>query len=131
VKFCKNIIIIALGLQLVLPSVAYEVFRFPNLIVHFLHHNTEHQNINFIEFVSCHYGHSKHKHDGNEHNNLPFQNHSCGVHFQQVVALDSACFIYSFAKYNCVVCIEKLTAFEHNLIPCNITLLVWRPPQMA
>ncbi len=76
-KLDKHILSIVLVIQVALPQrLIIDVFRLPQLAVHFIHHNQDHQESGFIQFIQEHYSNQEHFYnDLEEHETLPFHHH--------------------------------------------------------
>ncbi|MEP7265780.1 MAG: hypothetical protein ABI772_14845 [Bacteroidota bacterium] len=74
-KFTKHIFFILLAIVLTVPKdVLHFVVGIPAILHHFKHHNEEHGQISFIDFINEHASGTDlhHDRDDHEHDNLPF-----------------------------------------------------------
>lgn len=126
-KFIKNIITLAICLQLTIPFVVEDSLRFPILVSHFIQHNHEHSNVTLIHFLSDHYLNNHHDEKQDDHGDLPFHSHSDFSSNQNVaIHLEIKSFkftpIYFFKE-------PQKIAFLQNYFSSSVLLSIWRPPK--
>lgn len=129
-KFIKSFFIILFCLQLTLPFIISGILRLPNLVVHFVHHNHEHNTVGFIDFVHNHYAEKHHDEDHHEHEDLPFHNHS-ETTFNQIIAINFEPKDFVFIQNKIIDKKPKKIIFLQDFFPSNVSLSIWKPPKIA
>ena len=124
----KIIIILIIGLQIAIPVVVENCFRFPILVLHFIHHS-HHKKIDFTNFVTEHYSGKHHQENHDGHENLPFHKH-CDDNISQTLAFT----LETSQLNNCLVFIFKVPnkiSFKQDYLQSNVSLNIWKPPKIC
>lgn len=119
--FCINILFASM-----LPNVdALDIVKFPNLVKHFYYHHQKDSNIDFIEFVSLHYGSKSNEHNKQEnHRSLPFQSTHSSDNLSNFVYLD----LDNFKTSPVQIRISFFSFYNHK-IESNYSERIWQPPK--
>ncbi len=128
VSLKKLIAILFLSIYLVSVTEVHEFFKLPQLVEHFIEHQTKDQSTTFIDFLVMHYSSSNDgDNDGSKDSQLPFKSH------HDCENLANTGFI-TFNNYCLViksVPIETKIINTHSIdfISSSYLSAIWQPPK--
>ena len=112
---------------------AYAVFKIVNLLEHYKHHQKEAQgHQHFWDFLADHYWGAHHEEDHQEHEKLPFQNHTVQSPLQIVPCLlPEAQNIIAFSPTKNFIKEKQLGTFYSSWFSFQNSTFIWQPPEVA
>ena len=127
----KHMVIALLLSGITLPQEwLHELMKAPALIMHYVHHATEHNQAGFIEFISMHYGDSEHMStDAHEHENLPGADHQNQCQHLQIIPafISNTTITLSIPQLFVQPAMPVYQAFFSN----TVSNAIWQPPKQA
>ncbi len=132
VNLTKRIVVFFLCLQIAVPQhLQTDLLRLPMFVTHFFHHNEHHKSVAFLDYLKEHVSENIHHDDSHdEHEQLPFHNHShdCTTHQIQLAFIS----IKDFSIQPVSVQSSKVRSiYKQTYFPSNHFASVWRPPKLS
>jgi hypothetical protein len=108
----------------------FELQKLGNLLLHFEHHLTVHQeNIDFIDFIALHYFNAEHQQkDHAEHENLPFHQHE-NTPITKIFFYAPQIVFEVIAIFATFIPEKKHSFFLQSLLP-RLSFDIWQPPKI-
>jgi len=131
VSVIKKIILFFLVLEIAVPAEVPHVFTaVPSFIDHYEHHNREHHEIGFLEFVGEHLTQEEAHHADSEHpehDHCPISHNHTFVAFQTMLPND---YKVSFLFLHLSAGTEKML-IRHEFSVSSYDGSIWQPPKVA
>jgi hypothetical protein len=124
----KTAAILFLVLHFFTAMELHQLVRIPALLVHFEEHKVDEASLNFLEYLSSHYGRAiDADHSKDKHSQLPFQG-TCELSLHMLwISLPSNVEIFSIPT-----AVDQFTSsvLPVTFLPSNKSTSIWQPPKL-
>lgn len=106
----------------------HQLFKVPQLVAHFIHHQKEDGSISFLDFLVMHYNESDETADDQQHEKLPFKSHCTAI--THIIVAEVA----NFNEYTSIepFTFKKTTMnYKEVFYTSRLTESIWQPPKFA